>query len=103
MTMAKGRCESEPMAWDSGRRQQAERRHQHGHHDRAEAGGRRLRWRLLDRHASGAQLIDVFDHDDAGLHRNAEQRQEADARGDAEMRARDEQRQQSADAAPSPR
>ena len=32
-----------------------------------------------------AQLIDVFEHDDAGLHRNAEQRQEADAGRNAEI------------------
>ena len=48
--------------------------------------------------AARAPLIDVFQHDHAGLHRDAEQRQESDARGDAEVGVRDQQRQQAADA-----
>ena len=47
--------------------------------------------------ASRAQLIDVFEHDHAGLHRDAEQRQKADARRDAEVGVRDQKRQQTAD------
>jgi hypothetical protein len=50
------------------------------------ACGRAFDGGALDRHAAGAQLIDVFHHDDAGLHRNAEQRHKADAGRDAEVR-----------------
>ena len=100
MTMANGRCESEPMAWDSRRRQQAQRGHQHGHHDRPQPAHRAFNRGLLDGKPARAQLVDVLHHDDAGLHRNAEQRQESDARRDAEVRARDLQRQQAAHRAP---
>ena len=34
ITMANGRCESEPMPWDMAAGKQAQRGHQHGHHDR---------------------------------------------------------------------
>ena len=44
-----------------------------------------------------AQLVDVGDVDHRGLHRDAEQRQEADARGDRERRAGQPQRQDAAD------
>jgi hypothetical protein len=35
--------------------------------------------------AADAHLVDVFEHDDAGLHGDAEEREEADAGGDAEV------------------
>ena len=37
--------------------------------------------------AAGAQLVDVLDHDHARLHRDAEERQEADAGRHAEVGA----------------
>ena len=43
--------------------------------------------------AAGAALIDVLEHDDARLHRYAEEREETDARRHTEMRAGDEKRQ----------
>ena len=100
MTIANGRCESEPIACDSA------------------AGSRpnvatsivimigRSRSTAPSTAASTivwparAQLVDVLEHDDAGLHRDAEEREEADARRDAEVRARGEQREQPAHAAP---
>ena len=53
---------------------------------------------VLDGVASCAELVDVFEHDDAGLHRYAEQRQHADARGYAQVSSGDQQRQKAADA-----
>ena len=79
MTMAKGRCESEPMPCDiaAGSRPSVAtsmvimmgRKPQH----------RAFHGRIFDGIAARAQLIDVLQHDDAGLHGDAEQRQEADA------------------------
>ena len=87
ITMAKGRCESEPMPCDvaAGNRPSVAT-------SMVIMMGRRLRTapslrRVRDRVAAGAQLVDVLHHDDAGLDRNAEQGQESDARGDAEVRA----------------
>ena len=37
-----------------------------------------------------AELVDVFEHDDAGFDRDAEQSKEADAGGNAEMRSGEE-------------
>jgi hypothetical protein len=39
---------------------------------------------LMDVHAFEAQLVDVGDENDRGLHRDAKQRQEAEHGGDAE-------------------
>ena len=44
-----------------------------------------------------AQLVDVLEHDHAGLHGDPEQRQKANAGGDAEVSVRYQQRQQAAD------
>src|SRR5215467_2965926 len=55
--------------------QQPQRRDQHGHHDRPQAQHRSLDCRILDGIPARAQLIDVFQHDDAGLDGNAKQRQ----------------------------
>ena len=41
-----------------------------------------------DRMAADAQLVDVFDHDHAHLHGNAEQREESDAGRHAEIGVR---------------
>ena len=91
MTMAKGRCESDPIACDSAAGNKPERRHQHGHHDGTKPQHRALDGGIHDRVPSRAELVDVLEHDDAGLHRDAEQRQEADSRGHAEVGARDQQ------------
>ena len=42
----------------------------------------------INRMAAHAQLVDVFHHDHAYLHRDAEQRQKSDARRDAEVGVR---------------
>ena len=47
--------------------------------------------------APGPELVDVFEHDDAGLHRHAKQRQQADARGHAEVSSGNQQSQQAAE------
>ena len=86
--MAKGRCESEPMAWDSAAGSRPKRRHQHGHHDGPQPAHGAFDGGIFNRCTACAQLIDVLHHDDAGLNRDAEQRQEAHARRDAEVRAR---------------
>ena len=65
--------------------QQAQGRDQHGHHDGAKAEHGAFDGGVFDGVSAGAQLVDVLEHDDAGLHRDAEQRQEADAGGDAEV------------------
>jgi hypothetical protein len=44
--------------------------------------------------AARAQLVDVFEHDHARLHGDAEQRQKTDAGRDAHVGVGDEQRQQ---------
>jgi hypothetical protein len=47
----------------------------------------------LQSSARDAHLVDVLQHDDAGLHRDAEQREEADAGRDAESCMRKESEQ----------
>jgi hypothetical protein len=49
------------------------------------------------REASRTPLIDVFEHDYTGLDRDPEQRQEADPRGDAKVRVRDQKSKQTAE------
>ena len=97
ITMAKGRWESEPMPRERAAGKQAERGDEHGHHDGAQAQHGAFDRGIFDGVAAGAQLVDVFEHDDAGLHGDAEQRQESDAGGNAEMRAGEKQRQQAAE------
>ena len=79
-------------------RKQTQRCNQHGHHDRPKPQNGAFHRGFLDRVASGAKLIDVFQHDDAGLHRHSEERQKTDSRRNAEVGVRDQQRQQPADA-----
>ena len=62
------------------RRQQAEAGDQHSHHDRAQTLHRTINGCFKDVVAPHAQLIDVFQHDDPGLHGHAKERQESDAR-----------------------
>jgi len=84
MTMAKGRCESEPMARD--RRPAAARTgHQHGHHDGAQPLHGAFDGGVQNGVAARAKLVDVFEHDYARLHGDAEQRQKADAGRDAHV------------------
>ena len=84
ITMANGRCESEPIPCDSGGRQQTQRRHQHRHHDGAQPQHRAFHRGVHDGMAARAKLIDVLQHDHAGLHRDAEQREKPNARRHAE-------------------
>ena len=53
--------------------------------------------RLVDAPAPCALRADVGDEDDACLHRDAEEREEADAGGDGAVRARGEERGEAAD------
>lgn len=96
MTMANGRCESDPMAWGGGRGQQPEGRHQHGHHDGPQTADGALHRGFHDGHAARSQLVDVLHHDDADLHRRSEEGQEADSGGDAEVSSGEEQGQHTA-------
>ena len=97
MTMAKGRCESEPMPCEvaAGSRPSVAT-------SMVIMMGRRRSTApstadFFDGVAADAQLVDVFEHDDAGLHRDAEERQKADAGGDAEVGMRKQESEQSAD------
>ena len=67
---------------------QAESRDQHGHHDGTQAEDGAFDGGLLDGVAADAHLVDVFEHDDADLHGDAEEREKADAGGDAEVGVR---------------
>ena len=53
MTMAKGRCESDPMACDVAAGKQAQRGHEHRHHDRPEPADRAFDGGLDDGIARG--------------------------------------------------
>ena len=68
-----------------------------GHHDRAKPEDRAFDSGILNRMAANTELIDVFEHDDAGLHRNTEQGEKSDARRHAEVGAGKIQSQYSAD------
>src|ERR1019366_6033008 len=68
----------------------------HGHHDGTQAEDGALHGGVHDGVTSRAALIDVLQHDHAGLHGHAEQREKADTRGDAEVGVGDQQRQQTA-------
>src|ERR1017187_6630363 len=46
---------------------------------------------------SGPALVNVFEHDHPGLHRDAEERQHADARGYAQVSSGNQERQQTAE------
>jgi hypothetical protein len=74
-----------------GRGQQAQSRDQHGHHDGAQAEDGAFDGGVFDGVAAHAQLVDVFEHDDAGLHGDSEKGEEADAGGNAEVRAGDQE------------
>ena len=65
----------------------AQRGHQHRHHDGAEPQHGAFHGRVKDRLAAGAELVDVLHHDDAYLHRDAEQRQESNPGGNAKIGA----------------
>src|ERR1035438_8222030 len=84
-------------AMRGGRRHEAERGYQHGHQDGAEAQNSTLLDRIQDRKAARAQLVDVLQHDHAGLHGDAEERQESNPGGDAEVRFGQVERQNPAD------
>ena len=72
---------------------QAKRSHQHCHHDGAEPQNGPFDGRLLDGVTAGAHLVDVLEHDDAGLHGDAEEREEANAGGNAEVGMGEQQRE----------
>src|SRR6202034_1636254 len=52
---------------------------------------------LLHAPATGAKLIDVLKHDDAGLHGDAEQSEEPHSRRNREVGVGDEERERTAD------
>src|SRR5262249_36293912 len=68
----------------------------HRHHDRAKPSGCAVDGGFGDGHPSRAKLIDVLHHDDADLDRHAKQSQKAHTRGDADVCARYEQCQKTA-------
>ena len=80
------------------RGQQPKRCYKHCHHNRTQPKDGAFDGGILDRVASGPALIDVLEHNAAGLNRHTEERQEPDSRGNAEMSASDKQRQQTTDA-----
>jgi len=85
---------------DSGgqrRRQQPERRHQRGHHDRTQPQDRAFTNRFGNIDSFAAHFVDVRDIDDGHLHRDAEQRQEADARRDGKRGVGDPECDEAAD------
>src|SRR5579862_8561378 len=70
---------------------------QHGHDDGAEAEHPSIHGSVFDVVAAGAELIDIFEHDDAGLHGDAEESQETDTGRDAEMGAGKEESEETAE------
>jgi hypothetical protein len=80
------------------RRQQAKGRDEHGDHDGPQTKDRALDGGIDDRIAVGSKLVDVFEHDHARLHGDAEQSQKSDARSHTEECMRDKQRDEPADA-----
>ena len=97
ITSANGRCESEPTPRRERGGEQAERRDEGGHQDRTEAEQRGLARRRGDAESLLPELVGVGDEHDGGLHRDAEQREEADARRHRERRAAQPQREHAAD------
>ena len=97
MTSANGRCESEPTPVERAAGRRPERGDQRGHHDRPQPQDRRLAGGLGDAAAAAAQLVGVGDVDHRGLHRDAEQGQEADPGRHRERRAGEPQREEAAD------
>src|SRR5437868_2073366 len=91
ITMAKGRCESEPMSCDMAA----------GSNPRVatsmvimmgrQTQGSAFLGRSKDGTSPHAQLVDVLDHDDADFHRNADQGEESQAGGHAEVSAGEQQ------------
>src|ERR1035437_4794102 len=78
------------------RGQQSDSGHEHGGHDGTQPQDSALHRGIHDRAASRAELVNVFEHDNAGLHRHAKQSQEANAGGHTEIGAGKKQRQQAA-------
>jgi len=78
ITIAKGRCESEPIRVKV--QQGADPKcDQHCNHNGSKPEHSPFYGRLLNRVASGPKLIYVFNHDDAGLYRHTEKRKKANA------------------------
>ena len=80
-----------------GRRQQAERGHQHGHHDGPQTQPGAFPRGLADRQSAHPQLVDVLDHDDADLDRNSNQCQKPESRGHAEVGSGQQQAEESSE------
>ena len=76
ITMANGRCESEPMPRDTAAGSNPSDRHQNRHHDRTKPQNRPLYRGVHDAVTARAKLVDVFQHNDSGLHRNSKERKE---------------------------
>src|SRR6266851_10048468 len=101
MTMANGRCESEPISCE-----RAAGKSPSVATSMVIMMGRRrssapslaaCRGSMPRVHAAGAELVDVLDHDDADFDGNTGQREEAEAGGHGEMRAGGEQREHAAE------
>src|ERR1700679_3495461 len=78
-------------------REKAERCYKHGHHDGAKAEDGTLHGCLANGIAAGANLVDAFEHDDACLHGDTEESEEADAGRYAEVIAGEVESNQAAD------
>ena len=91
MTIAKGRCESEPMPRDSAAGSNPKLATSMvimiGRSRRTDPS----RAASSDRKPTRTKLVDILQQNHAGLNRYAEERQKADARGNAEVRMREQQ------------
>ena len=85
ITIAKGRCESEPMACDSAAGNRPSVATMLVTIIGPQSQNRALHRGLFDGMPARSPLIDVLQHDHAGLHRNAEQREKPDAGRHAEV------------------
>ena len=94
MTMAKGRCESDPMPCEKRGGQQAQAGHQRRHHDGPQAHHRSLEGRFADVLPFQPQFVDVGSIDDGGFHRHTHQHQQSQDGRDAERRVGQLERQQ---------
>jgi len=94
MTMANGplRVGADGVGHRGGKQPQS--RNQHRHHDGAKPQDSAFDRGSFRSVTSGSKLIDVFEHDDTRLNRDAEERQEADTGRNAEECACHEESEQ---------
>ena len=77
MTMAKGRCESDPIPCEKAAGKQAQAGDERGHHDGPQTHHRSLEGRFGDIQPFQPQFVDVGSVNDGGFHRNAHQNQQS--------------------------